>query len=59
MIVLFIVLPLALVLAGGAILAFIWSIRQGQLDDLSTPAVRLLGDDFEIKIPVQDDKNKS
>jgi len=45
MTVLFIVLPLALIFAGGALAAFIWAARQGQFDDLTTPAVRILHDD--------------
>ena len=42
---LYLVLPLALVIAGGAVLAFVWSVRSGQLDDLDTPGCRLLLDD--------------
>lgn len=42
--VVFIVLPLALVIVGGAVLAFVWSARNGQYDDLETPAVRVLHD---------------
>ena len=45
MIVLFLVLPLALIFAGGAVGAFIWAARKGQFDDLVTPAVRILHDD--------------
>jgi cbb3-type cytochrome oxidase maturation protein len=44
MIVLYIVLPLALLMVGGAVLAFVWSERSGQYDDLETPAVRVLHD---------------
>ncbi len=43
--VLLIVLPLALVLAAAGVAAFIWMARTGQLDDLDTPAVRMLFDD--------------
>lgn len=43
--VLYIVLPLALVIVAGAVFAFIWSARSGQMDDLETPAVRMLHDD--------------
>jgi cbb3-type cytochrome oxidase maturation protein len=39
--VLFIVLPLALLLAGGAVAAFVWAAKDGQFDDLDTPAVRV------------------
>jgi cbb3-type cytochrome oxidase maturation protein len=45
--VVYLVLPLALLLVGGAVLAFIWSARSGQMDDLDTPAVRMLHDDTE------------
>lgn len=43
--VLLIVLPIALVLAAAGVAAFIWMARTGQLDDLETPAVRMLFDD--------------
>jgi cbb3-type cytochrome oxidase maturation protein len=45
--VIYIVLPLALIVVAGAVVAFIWSARSGQLDDLETPAVRMLHDDAE------------
>lgn len=40
--VLFVLVPMALLLAGGAVAAFVWAARSGQLDDLETPAVRIL-----------------
>jgi cbb3-type cytochrome oxidase maturation protein len=43
--VLFILIPLALVLAAVAVGAFVWAVTRGQLDDLSTPAVRMLFDE--------------
>ncbi|MEQ1692195.1 MAG: cbb3-type cytochrome oxidase assembly protein CcoS [Gemmatimonas sp.] len=45
--VLYIVLPLALVVVGIAVFAFVWSARSGQYDDMDTPAVRMLHDDSE------------
>jgi cbb3-type cytochrome oxidase maturation protein len=45
--VLYIVVPLAMVIVGAAVFAFIWSARSGQMDDLETPAVRMLHDDTE------------
>lgn len=43
--VLFIALPIALVMAGAAVVAFVLSARRGQFDDLETPAIRILHDD--------------
>ncbi|MEM9382511.1 MAG: cbb3-type cytochrome oxidase assembly protein CcoS [Planctomycetota bacterium] len=46
--VIYIVLPLALVLGGAALGAFLWAVRRGQFDDLDTPAIRMvLEDDVE------------
>lgn len=45
MTVIYIVLPLALVIVGVAVWAFVWAADRGQFDDLDTPAVRLLHDD--------------
>lgn len=43
--VIYIVLPLALVLSGVAVWAFLWATRRGQFDDLNTPAMRILHED--------------
>ncbi len=43
--VLFIALPVALLLGGVAVAAFIGSVRGGQFDDLDTPAYRILHED--------------
>ena len=43
--VLYIVLPLAIVMAGLALAAFIISVRHGQFDDMDTPQLRMLFDD--------------
>lgn len=43
--VIFILLPVAAILAAAAVAAFIWAVRRGQLDDLDTPAVRILHDE--------------
>lgn len=43
--VIFIVLPLAILIVGAAVGAFVWSARTGQMDDLDTPAVRMLRDE--------------
>lgn len=46
-----ILLPLALLLGGFFIFAFIWSTRKGQYDDLETPRFRMLLDDIKIAKP--------
>jgi cbb3-type cytochrome oxidase maturation protein len=43
----FVLLPLALLIAGIALGLFVWAARTGQFDDLDTPAVRILFDDEE------------
>jgi cbb3-type cytochrome oxidase maturation protein len=40
---------LSLVLAVGFLLAFLWSVKSGQLDDDKTPAMRILFDDHQPK----------
>jgi cbb3-type cytochrome oxidase maturation protein len=42
---LYLILGLALGGAGCAVLAFVWSVGGGQLDDLDTPPRRVLLDD--------------
>lgn len=43
----FVLLPLALLIAAIAVGLFIWAAKTGQFDDLETPAVRILFDDEE------------
>jgi cbb3-type cytochrome oxidase maturation protein len=47
--VMFILLPLALLFAGAALLVFVWAARAGQFDDLETPALRILHEDLEVQ----------
>lgn len=42
-----IVMPVALGIAGLALLAFVWAVRRGEYDDLDSPPVRMLHDDRE------------
>lgn len=37
--------PIALILGGGALWAFLWSLRSGQYEDLDGAAERILLDD--------------
>ena len=45
--VVYILLPVALLIAVGYLILFIISVRKGQYDDTTTPAVRMLFDDEE------------
>ena len=42
---LYLVLPLALLVATAAVMGFVWTVRSGQLDDVDTPPRRILFDD--------------
>ena len=57
----YIALPFALLLALIFLAAFIWSVKSGQMDDLETPAHRILGEDEERKPTAEsrDDSLKS
>lgn len=46
--VLYIALPVALVVAAIAIIAFVVQVNSGQYDDLETPAHRMLVDDEAV-----------
>ena len=46
--ILFVLVPLALLLAGAAVFGFMWAVRHGQFDDVHTPAMRMLMDDDEL-----------
>jgi cbb3-type cytochrome oxidase maturation protein len=51
--VLFVLVPTALLLSALAVAAFVWAARSGQLDDLKTPALRIL---YEEARPVRGSK---
>ena len=44
---LLILIPVALLLGGLGLVAFLWSLRSGQFDDLDGAAERILFDDEE------------
>jgi cbb3-type cytochrome oxidase maturation protein len=47
--VLYIVVPLAILLSGSAVAAFLWAVRGGQFDDVQTPGMRALHDDEPVR----------
>lgn len=40
-------IPLAILLGVGFVIAFIWATKNGQYDDMETPASRMLFDDVK------------
>jgi cbb3-type cytochrome oxidase maturation protein len=52
--ILYLLVPLAVILAGVIVWAFLWSIRSGQFDDLEGPAHRILMDDDDRPPPPPD-----
>ncbi|SIQ09021.1 cbb3-type cytochrome oxidase assembly protein CcoS [Marinobacterium stanieri] len=59
--IIYLLIPIAIILASVAIWAFSWSVKQGQFDDLESPAHRILYDDDEDMIPedARQDKDKN
>ena len=43
--ILFLLIGASLIVAGGFVGAFLWALRNGQFDDSTTPAMRMLNDD--------------
>ena len=56
--ILYILIPLAVVLAAVAIAAFVLSVRSGQYDDLDGAAHRILMDDDDPMIPGYRDRKQ-
>ena len=52
--ILLLLIPLALIVIGIAIWAFVWAVKTGQFDDLEGPAHRILMDDDDPRIPRSD-----
>jgi cbb3-type cytochrome oxidase maturation protein len=44
---LYMLVPLALLMGTGSVMAFLWAIGRGEFDDLETPALRVLIEDDE------------
>ena len=55
--VIYIVLPLAIVLAAVALAAFFWAVSRGQYDDLDTPRYRALFDEPNVRPANTHDSN--
>jgi len=46
--VLILLIAFSILIAGGFLIAFIWSVKRGQFDDDYTPSVRMLFDDKPV-----------
>ncbi len=42
---LFVLIGISILVAGAFLIAFLWSVRNGQFDDDYTPSIRMLFDD--------------
>ncbi|MBL4560498.1 MAG: cbb3-type cytochrome oxidase assembly protein CcoS [Bacteroidales bacterium] len=45
--VLFVLIGVSMLVAGGFLIGFLWAVKKGQYDDSYSPAVRILFDDQE------------
>jgi cbb3-type cytochrome oxidase maturation protein len=61
--VIIILITVSVLVAGGFLLAFLWSVKSGQMDDDYTPSVRMLFDDElvlpEIDVRLKKDSKKN
>ncbi len=49
--VIFFLIGIGIIVAGGFLIAFIWAVRSGQYDDDYTPSVRMLFDNYKADNP--------
>lgn len=52
MTILLLLVPISVLLLGVAIAAFVWAVRDGQFDELETPALDVLREDPPAAPPV-------
>jgi cbb3-type cytochrome oxidase maturation protein len=45
----FILIGISVLMGVSFLAAFIWAVRSGQFEDVSTPAIRILFDDQKLK----------
>jgi cbb3-type cytochrome oxidase maturation protein len=56
---LFILIAISILVAGGFLAAFLWSVNDGQYNDDYTPSVRILFDDKKKKTPQDKSSNQT
>jgi len=54
----FILVIVAIIMAGAFLVAFIWAVKSGQYEDIYTPSVRILFDDPPVKEVEETKKRK-
>jgi len=54
----FIMLGASLLIAVGFLIAFLWSVKNGQFEDDVTPSIRMLFDNTTKQEPTQNKSNK-
>jgi len=54
----YLMIPVTLLIAGGFFIAYIWSVRSGQFEDTTTPAMRILPDDKPLSPETSDLETK-
>jgi len=48
----------ALILSASFVACYLWSVSNGQFDDLSTPALRILKEDFKVQKEIERNLNE-
>ncbi len=59
MITILFMVSVALILSGSFVACYLWSISNGQYDDLSTPALRMLKEDLKVETEIERNRNES
>lgn len=54
----YVALPVALLVGGAALAAFVWAARDDQFEDLETPPRRAIFDDLEVNEASSDRKTE-
>lgn len=57
--VIYLLLPLVLIVVIVAVATFLWALKEGQFDDLDTPAVRPLFDEESERTPPKEVKTSN
>jgi cbb3-type cytochrome oxidase maturation protein len=56
--VVFILVLIAIIMAGAFLVSFIWAVKNGQYEDTYTPSVRILFDDLLVKKEKEEEKKE-